>query len=151
MLCKCELGLIGVTRVLGALSENRTIEELNIAENVCPTEIKGLTGNIRLSEERMCDANEEHLVIADSEEENEEDTIRQSMQQFATSIKMARNLEVLDISGNGFSGEITEMLFSAWSCQDRASLGQRHVDEKIVHFSVQGRKCCGIKPCCRKF
>ncbi|KAL8477291.1 hypothetical protein ACS0TY_029543 [Phlomoides rotata] len=159
VLCKCELGLVGVTRVLGALSENHTIEELNVADNVSPNEIEGLTRNLRSTAERSKDedicvlnTDEEHLEVADSEdeEENKDDLERQSMQQLAASIKMARNLKVLDLSGNGFSGEITDMLFSAWSSQDRASLGQRHVDENIVHFSVQGSKCCGIKSCCRK-
>lgn len=161
MLSKCELGLIGVTRILGALSENHTIEELNLADNVCLNEIEAPTRVLRLSEERSKDdevcilnTNEEQLEVADSEEEEEEnegDAESQSVQQLANSIKMIRNLKVLDLSGNSFSVEITDMLFSAWSSQGRASLGQRHVDENIVHFSVQGSKCCGIKSCCRKF
>ncbi|PIN21063.1 Ran GTPase-activating protein [Handroanthus impetiginosus] len=72
------------------------------------------------------------------------------MQDLTTSIKMAGNLKLLDLSRNGLSVEIRESLFLAWSSGVRADVAQRHIDENTIHFSAQGYKCCGIKPCCRK-
>ncbi|GFP84877.1 protein tonsoku [Phtheirospermum japonicum] len=74
----------------------------------------------------------------------------QSMQQLSASVKAAGNVKRLDLSGNGFSQEVIDMLFSAWRSGSRAVVAQRHVDETTVHFSVEGNKCCGVKPCCRK-
>ncbi|KAK6117535.1 hypothetical protein DH2020_048714 [Rehmannia glutinosa] len=196
---KCELSLVGVIRMLQALSENHSLEELNLADNVCPNEIQALTDSLgfidetskssqkdtnqpdsslnahaALSEEKCAlktDVNE--LEVADSEDNLVEVEVEATvfgwedgqictsqkrvvisecewMQQLSASIKMARSLKLLDLSGNGFCQEVTEMLFSAWNSGARAGVAQRHVDENTVHFSVQGYKCCGIKSCCRK-
>ncbi|XP_042020559.1 protein TONSOKU isoform X1 [Salvia splendens] len=201
VVCKCELGLEGVIHMLQALSENRTLEELNLADNINPNEAEALTSNCRSPEkgydsspaaendpdslkvaspeivdalpQDMCalDPSENQLEVADSEDEREEARATSSgpgesskhaspnrilhpesrpMQQLSSSVEMARSLKVLDLSGNGFSQEVSDVLFSAWSSGARAGLGQRHVDGKTVHYSVQGSTCCGIKPCCRK-
>ncbi|GFY91242.1 tetratricopeptide repeat (TPR)-containing protein [Actinidia rufa] len=44
----------------------------------------------------------------------------------------------------------SEMLYASWSSTSRAGLAQRHIHDKTFHLSVQGRKCCGVKPCCRR-
>ncbi|GFY87555.1 hypothetical protein Acr_05g0011940 [Actinidia rufa] len=49
-----------------------------------------------------------------------------------------------------FSVETAEMLYASWSSTSRAGLAQRHIHDKTFHFSVQGSKCCGVKPCCRR-
>ncbi|XP_047972805.1 protein TONSOKU isoform X4 [Salvia hispanica] len=201
VVCKCELGLEGVIHMLQALSENRTLEELNLADNINPNEAEALTINCRPSEKgynsspaaktdpdplnvaspelvdalpqdmSALDPSENQLEVADSEDGLEEPRATSSgpgesskhaspnmilhqeswpMQQLSSSVKMARSLKVLDLSGNGFSQEVSDALFSAWSSGTRAGLSQRHVDGKTVHYSVQGSTCCGIKPCCRK-
>lgn len=187
--------------MLQALSENRTLEELNLADNINPNEAEALTSNCRPSEKgynslpaakadpdplkvaspelvealpqdmRALEPSENQLEVADSEDEREEPRATSSgpgesskhaspnrilhpesrpMQQLSSSVEMARSLKVLDLSGNGFSQEVSDVLFSAWSSGARAGLGRRHVDGKTVHYSVQGSTCCGIKPCCRK-
>lgn len=195
MVCKCELGLVGVIHMLQALSENCTLEELNLADNINPNEIQALTSNCRLSEDRnrfspgckndtdslkvaaselvdalpqeMC--GESQLEVADSEDELAEAQASgsgyrcayaspsrilppesQPMQEFTAAIQLARSLKLLDLSGNGFSQEVTDILFSAWTSGSRAGLAHRHVDGNTVHYSLQGYKCCGIKSCCRK-
>lgn len=42
VVCKCQLGLVGVCQMLKALSKNCSLEELNLAENVSPDEIHSL-------------------------------------------------------------------------------------------------------------
>ncbi|KAL0350415.1 UNVERIFIED_CONTAM: protein TONSOKU [Sesamum radiatum] len=200
---KCELGLVGLICMLQALSQNCSLEELILADNISPNEIQALTDNSGLVEQNsnslqgdinqsksslhalapegvetlpqeMCglNTNENQLEVADSEDDDQvgvEVTLSatvgsqirtpqsriclsecQSMQELIASIKMAGNLKMLDLSQNGFPREVTELLFSAWSSGPRASVADSHVDGNIVHFSVQGNKCCSIKSCCRK-
>lgn len=72
------------------------------------------------------------------------------VQDLSTAIGLAKQLKLLDLSMNGFSLETAEMLYVAWSKSSRSGLAQRHIQDKIVHLSVLGRKCCGVKPCCRR-
>ncbi|KAG5529146.1 hypothetical protein RHGRI_029727 [Rhododendron griersonianum] len=72
------------------------------------------------------------------------------VQDLSTAIGLAKHLKLLDLSMNGFSLETAEMLYAAWSKSSRAGLAQRHIQDKIVHLSVLGRKCCGVKSCCRR-
>lgn len=74
----------------------------------------------------------------------------QLVQDLSTAIGLAKHLKLLDLSMNGFSLETAETLYSAWSKGSRAGLAQRHIQDKIVHLSVLGHKCCGVKSCCRK-
>lgn len=200
VVCKCELGFVGVIQMLQALSENCTLEELNLADNINPNEIQALTSNCKLSEEKysfspggknetgslkvaaselvdalpqeMCalSTSENQLEVADSEDELEGaqtsgpgyrcayaspsrilPSESQPMQEFTAAIQLARSLKLLDLSGNGLSQEVTDVLFSAWSSGARTGLAHRHVvDGNTVHYSLQGYKCCGIKSCCRK-
>ncbi|KAL6523140.1 hypothetical protein OROHE_016435 [Orobanche hederae] len=186
VICKCEVGLAGIICLLQALSDNHSLEELNLAGNVSPIEIRPLTDSIRSADESsnslgegvnqpdsstlthdMCDENQ--LEVADNQVEVEatlsgckDSQIRctsqkrvvlsqcQSTRKLSASIKLAGNLKLLDLSSNGFSQEVIDVLFSAWSSGARAGVAQRHVEGDTVHLSLQGNKCCGIKPCCRK-
>ncbi|KAK4479542.1 hypothetical protein RD792_015059 [Penstemon davidsonii] len=155
---KCSLGLMGILDILKALSTNSYLEELNLAENVKLGEIQTLFGAIDPMVQISKDLNqpdENELEVADSEDDLEGVDICSSekkkfISELTNSITMARELKVLNLSCNGFSKEVTEILFTAWSLNARAGLAQRHVEENTVHLSVQGRKCCGIKSCCRR-
>ncbi|KAK9111313.1 hypothetical protein Scep_018832 [Stephania cephalantha] len=123
----------------------------------------------------MCVMNSEcDLRVADSEDEQIEDRpatsslddsctsscrrntssaspFNQSIEDLATAIGLAKHLQMLDISGNGFSAEITESLYTAWSSGLRSGgLSQRHIKEQLIHFSVQGKICCAVPKCCKK-
>ncbi|KAL3824491.1 hypothetical protein ACJIZ3_020520 [Penstemon smallii] len=159
---KCSLGLMGILHILKALSTNGYLEELNLAENVKSGEIQTLFGAVdpmvQISSTLQKDFNrldENELEVADSEDDLEGVDICSSEKNFflselTNSITMARELKVLDLSHNGVSKEAADSLFTAWSLGARAGLAQRHVEENTVHLSVQGRKCCGIKSCCRR-
>ncbi|CAA0830202.1 Protein TONSOKU [Striga hermonthica] len=161
VLCKCKLGLDGLIHILQALSENHSLEELDLADNVGVNEIQALT-----------DIDENQLEIADSEDElvDSEATLStwknnpmhtkpeksvalsecEPIQQLSDCIKMAGKLRLLNLSDNGFPQEVGDVLFSAWCTGARSCVGRRHVDEKVVHFSVEGKNCCSVRPCCRK-
>ncbi|GER29629.1 tetratricopeptide repeat (TPR)-containing protein [Striga asiatica] len=161
VLCKCQLSLDGLIHILQALSENHSLEELDLADNVGVNEIQALT-----------DIDENQLEIADSEDElvDSEATLStwknnpihttpeksvafsecEPIQKLSDCIKMAGKLRLLNLSDNGFPQEIVELLFSAWCTGARFCVGRRHVDEKVVHFSVEGKNCCGVRYCCRK-
>ncbi|KAE8705157.1 protein TONSOKU-like isoform X2 [Hibiscus syriacus] len=72
------------------------------------------------------------------------------IQEFSLANGMAKRLQLLDLSDNGLSIQASEALYSAWSSGSKAGSSRRHIDDRIVHFSVEGNKCCGLKPCCRK-
>ncbi|XVF61874.1 hypothetical protein PTKIN_Ptkin08bG0169300 [Pterospermum kingtungense] len=75
----------------------------------------------------------------------------QFIREISTAIGMAKQLQVLDLSKNGFSAEASEALYNAWSSSgSRVGLSQRHIENQTVHFSVEGNKCCRFKPCCKK-
>ncbi|KAG8383782.1 hypothetical protein BUALT_Bualt04G0049500 [Buddleja alternifolia] len=189
VVCKCELGLIGIIRMVQALSENCSLEELNLSENVNRSEIQALTdsfvlvgesssslqkdlnqhdSSLKVPQEMWApNTNENELEVADSEDDEvgaeailsglegqKRNCVTESqlMQEFSASIKMIGNLKLLDLSDNGFSQDVTKMLFSAWSSSGcRAGVAVRHVEENtILHFSVQGKQCCGTKSCCRR-
>ncbi|KAK4416756.1 protein TONSOKU [Sesamum alatum] len=169
---KCELSLDGLICMLRALSENCSLEELNLADNISPNEIQALTDSSGMVEQNsnslLGDINQPksslHKAAPDGIETSPHEMCSRirtpqnrigpsecrCMQELSASIKMAGNLKVLDLSHNGFPREVTELLFSAWSSGARAGVADSHVDGNIVHFSVQGNKCCGVKSCCRK-
>lgn len=65
----------------------------------------------------------------------------------STAIGMAKTLQLLDLSNNGFSAQETETIFCAWSTS-RTDLPQRHIKDNIVHLYVKGTRCC-VRPCCK--
>lgn len=74
----------------------------------------------------------------------------QFIQEISTDIGLAKQLQVLDLSKNGFSAQASEALYNSWSSGSRAGLSWRHIENQIVHLSVKGNKCCRFKPCCSK-
>lgn len=73
-----------------------------------------------------------------------------AIEDLATSISNLKQLQLLDLSDNGFSSEAADMLFNAWCSGSRAGLARRHVKGQTLHLFIQGRRCCGLKPCCKK-
>lgn len=133
-------------------SENKTLEEIHVANNVDLTQEESL----------QCD---DDMEVPDSEDDDEltkidrvssvsdgnraSSTIEELSVVFASS---ANQLRYLDLSCNGLSKENVETLYNAWSSRYGLS-ARKHVEEKTVHFSVDdddGKKCCDIKPCCRR-
>lgn len=115
-------------------------------------------------EQALCKTNMEcdDLEVADSEDEQtEEQTATSSslslprrnhiVKELSTALSMANQLQILDLSNNGFSVEALETLYMSWSASSsRTGIAQKHVKDEIVHFYVEGKICCGVKSCCRK-
>ncbi|XP_022741653.1 protein TONSOKU-like [Durio zibethinus] len=74
----------------------------------------------------------------------------QFIQELSTAIGMIKQLQVLDLSNNGFSVQASEALYNAWSSGARVGLARRHIKNQMVHLSVEGNECCRVKSCCKK-
>lgn len=199
-LYKCQLGLVGLIRILEALAENCALEELNLAANVCldeshnlphnflivkessnsfQTDLNFITSSVKVSEceeaasQEFCAADTDcnQLEVADSEDDKVgvkpsasgiDDSCMSSskkdlsnvgcqfIQELSNTISNAKHLKILDLSDNGFSEQVAETLYSAWSSSSRASSVESHIQGNIIHFKVQGTNCCSLKPCCRR-
>ncbi|XP_034683390.1 protein TONSOKU [Vitis riparia] len=200
VLNNCQLGLAGVLQIIQALSENDSLEELNVAGNAnldrhCASQnnLKALESsetlpqilNISVSSPKVCVLKEvaaaqegscimntdyNQLEVADSEDDpitaepaaSYDDNCTSSckrmlqfsesefIQGLSTAIGMAKKLQLLDLSNNGFSTQDTETIYTAWSLGSRSGLAQRHIKGQTVHLFVRGQKCCGVKPCCKR-
>ncbi|TXG57458.1 hypothetical protein EZV62_015287 [Acer yangbiense] len=119
-----ELGLAGVLKLVQALTENDTLEELNLADNA-DLDKQGISKEADTDEHDLCPMNTDcnQLEVADSED----DKIRveaaasgfdnsctslcqknssfecQFIQELSTAIGRAKHLQLLDLSNNGFS------------------------------------------------
>jgi len=74
----------------------------------------------------------------------------QPIEDLATGISNLKQLQLLDLSDNGFSSKAVDTLFNAWCSGPRAGLARRHVKGQTLHLFIQGRRCCGLKTCCKK-
>lgn len=74
----------------------------------------------------------------------------QFIQELSTAIGMAKHLRVLNLSNNGITTEAIEALYLSWSSRLGVDQPKRHIEDKIIHFTAQGSKCCSVKPCCRR-
>ncbi|XP_071679038.1 protein TONSOKU isoform X2 [Lolium perenne] len=114
----------------------------------------------------------ENMVVADSEDEAANEDRRaasgasgscasscqrnsylgcQVIQELAEALVFAKQLKVLDLSRNGLSEEGIQLLYTAWASGERGDgIARKHVSKEVVHFSVDGMSCCGLKPCCRR-
>jgi len=70
-------------------------------------------------------------------------------QQISTAITKAKNLQSLDLSNNNFSAQAAETLYGSWTTL-RPLSSHRHITKHIIHFSTKEKKCCSVKPCCKK-
>ncbi|XP_052206092.1 protein TONSOKU isoform X2 [Diospyros lotus] len=203
VLNKCHLGVLGILRIIEALSENCTLEELNLAENAnldehltsqcdstlseCfksslakqnhlgsssknsflkdveaaqrgPTAVKTGCNQLEVANSEDDEAKVEPAVsgpsedgcLSSSQQHPSDHECQQLVQELSKSIGMARHLKLLDLSNNGFSMKIAEALYTAWSSNSRADLSQKHIQGNTIHLSVEGHKCCGVRPCCRR-
>ena len=136
-------------------TEHRHGHNAEAGDNVAP-------GNVDL----------EKMVVADSEDEAANEDRRtvsgparscasscqrnsysgcQFVQELAEALVSAKQLRVLDLSRNGLSEEAIQSLYSAWASGPRGDgVARKHVGKEVVHFSVDGAACCGLKPCCRR-
>ncbi|XP_040376586.1 protein TONSOKU [Oryza brachyantha] len=74
-----------------------------------------------------------------------------SIQELAEAIVSAKQLKLLDLSRNGLSEEDIQSLYFAWGSGPRGDgIARKHVAKEVMHFSVDGMMCCGLKPCCRR-
>ncbi|KAM6590602.1 hypothetical protein CsatA_013207 [Cannabis sativa] len=71
----------------------------------------------------------------------------QLIQELSTAIRMAKKLQLLDLSKNGLSTKAVE-LYAAWS-SSRPCPAYRHIKDRTIHLFTEGKKCC-IRSCCRK-
>ncbi|CAM0943633.1 unnamed protein product [Alopecurus aequalis] len=75
----------------------------------------------------------------------------QFVQELAEALVSAKQLKVLDLSRNRLSEEAIQSLYSAWASGERGNrMARKHVSKEVVHFSVDGTSCCGLRPCCRR-
>ncbi|XP_043698218.1 protein TONSOKU [Telopea speciosissima] len=72
------------------------------------------------------------------------------VQDLTKALGMAKQLQILDLSNNGFPVEVAETLYSAWSSSRCSGSASRHIKNETIHFSVEGKNCCLVKDCCRR-
>ncbi|XP_062220506.1 protein TONSOKU-like [Phragmites australis] len=111
----------------------------------------------------------ENMQVADSEDEADNENHRsvsgphgsyasssqktpcQIIQELVHALNSAKQLKVLDLSRNGLWEEAIQSLYSAWASGPRGDgMARKHVNKEVVHFSVDGMRCCGLEPCCRR-
>ncbi|CAI9109016.1 OLC1v1008746C1 [Oldenlandia corymbosa var. corymbosa] len=197
VLSKCQLGQVGILKVLEALSQNCWLEELYLADNIYPNKenshqrmpVKessyGKQANANSSSkvsasEETASTNEVCAIAAEENQvdvagngdddrarettaksasseihisstpESEPSLDGQFIQKLLDTIEKATELQILDLSNNQFCRGEAEELYAAWSSGSRAATARSHISNGVIHLSVQGRKCCGKRPCCRR-
>ncbi|XP_071916680.1 protein TONSOKU-like [Coffea arabica] len=201
VLSKCQLGPVGILRILEELACNSSLEELNLAENIHPesnaseccliplkegSNFKQTNPNlpeslleayaskeVQGSPQELCTVNAEYnqLEVADSDDDTTGEKVAPSglsdnpidssqkkelrlessfIPDILAAISRAKHLLSLDLSDNGFCQSVAEKLYTAWSASSRAGLAQSHIQDNMIHLSVRGHKCCGVRPCCRR-
>ncbi|KAK4774635.1 hypothetical protein SAY86_009570 [Trapa natans] len=74
---------------------------------------------------------------------------RQLIEELSAAIGSARQLELLDLSSNGFSSSDVELFYASWANSRTVHPALKHVNGELLHLSVGGRRCCRVKPCCK--
>ncbi|XP_060184137.1 protein TONSOKU isoform X2 [Lycium barbarum] len=72
------------------------------------------------------------------------------IQELSAAIQLAKHLQLLDLSDNGFTKQLAENLYTAWTSSSRSGSSRGHIEDNTIHLSVEGVKCCHLKPCCRR-
>ena len=67
----------------------------------------------------------------------------QFIQNLLDVVKMATQLQMLNLSNNEFCQNDKEKLYAAWS-SSRAGLAQSNILDNVIYLSVQRNKCCGV-------
>ncbi|XP_042407586.1 protein TONSOKU-like [Zingiber officinale] len=169
----CQLGLEGIIRIIQALADNESLEELRLAENTNSfKETTLLNSDAVETTNAICEVNNENdgLEVADSEDETTREErpilsgpdascasscqrnsfMDRHIQDICEAIISSRNLQLLDLSRNKFSEEAIDTMYAAWSSSRCDVKGSKHVGKDVVHFFVDGSNCCAKKPCCRR-
>ncbi|KAE8674121.1 Tetratricopeptide repeat-containing protein, putative isoform 3 [Hibiscus syriacus] len=158
---KCQLGMAGILQIVQALAENESLEELNLAHNADmdkqlvikydkPTNMssESLQPNQAVSDGEI-DTNCDMLEVTDSKDDETKGETAASCQRNSTlecnliqglsvAIGTSKRLQLLDLSDNGLSIQDSKALYNAWSSGSRAGSSWRHIEDQIVHFSVEG-------------
>ncbi|KAI3979599.1 hypothetical protein MKX01_013694 [Papaver californicum] len=74
----------------------------------------------------------------------------QLIEELSFSVASAKHLKLLVLNNNGFTTDVAETLYTAWSSSSGRGLARRHIKDQTIHFSVEGKSCCGIKVCCKR-
>lgn len=145
---------------------NESLEELRIAENADIAQDRTLEYKPDMP---ICSENKMEVADSDDEEAAKEEFAgpngsfassshrsplagSQFVQELSAAIESAVRLQLLDLSRNGLSSEAIDVLYGAWSLPSvRYGGAYRHVamDRWTVHFAIEGKRCCGIKSCCK--
>lgn len=148
-------------------SANESLEELHLADNADIAEDRMLEYE---PSSPTCSDNKMEVADSDDEEAAKLDAVGNKacsassghrscvagspfIQELAAAIESAVHLQLLDLSRNRLPSEAVEVLYGSWSLPDaRCDSVFRHVtmDKGIVHFGIEGKRCCGIKSCCKK-
>ncbi|PKI45235.1 hypothetical protein CRG98_034362, partial [Punica granatum] len=72
------------------------------------------------------------------------------IEKLSAAIGSARQLELLDLSNNGFSSAAVESFYASWSNSRAVNSALRHADGQVLHLSVPDNRCCRVKSCCRR-
>lgn len=156
-------------------TENMNIEVLQPKLNTSELSVKRcMTKEADPDQQGLCQMNTDynHLEVADSEDLDNQNRVEnaasafddsctsscqknpslecQFIQELSTAIGMAKQLQQLDLSNNGFSTQAAETLYSAWSSRLGAAPAWKHIKNHTIHLSVEENKCCRVKPCCRR-
>ncbi|XP_020572962.1 protein TONSOKU isoform X2 [Phalaenopsis equestris] len=165
ILDRCHLGLSGILRIVIALAGNESLEELHLARNANIANERALEHHPKSNKSAtVCSTNEtcRELEVADSEDDKDSkdgasdrspSICSRLISELSVGIDATRHLQFLDLSENKLSSEAIESLYSSWSsARSRSSLeAYKHQNEdQILHFCVVGRRCCGVRSCCRK-
>jgi len=150
------------------VSGNESLEELHLAGNAHIAQDRTLeyeAASPRCSENKMevADSDDEDATKEDPAGPNDSFASSSYRRQFAGSqlvqdlcaaIESAVHLQLLDLSRNGLLSEVIEVLSGSWSLPRMrcGGLAYRHValDKGTVHFAIEGKRCCGIKSCCKR-
>ncbi|KAI3975689.1 hypothetical protein MKX01_023115 [Papaver californicum] len=168
VLNKCNLGLAGLLKYLKSLQAEVQSSDSN--PNSCSLKEVEVTHQ----EKEDCTVNSEiELEVADSEEDlptkgkpvlsvgfensctsscqkNTSFQGSQLIEELSFSVASAKHLKLLVLSNNGFTTDVAETLYTAWSSSSGGGLAQRRIKDQTVHFSVEGKSCCGIEVCCKR-
>ncbi|XP_019704560.2 protein TONSOKU isoform X1 [Elaeis guineensis] len=188
ILDKCHLGLAGIIRIVQALADNDSLEELHLAENSEVDQERTLKYDLVIQGSSTPASQKPNaaeianaagavnagctgLEVADSEDEMLKEELPtmsgpdgscasscqrnpyggcQLIQELSEAIALAKQLQLLNLSQNGFSEEAIESLYASWSSSRCGAMARKHVSKELIHFLVDGKRCCGVKPCCKR-
>ncbi|XP_074592225.1 protein TONSOKU [Curcuma longa] len=155
----CQLGLAGIIRIIQALADNESLEELHLAENTHSsketTSLNSDNSGLEVPDSEDETTREERPILSGPDASCASSCQRNSfmdqhIQDICQAVISSRNLQLLDLSRNKFPEEAIDAMYAAWSSSRCDVKGSKHVGKDVVHFFVDGSNCCAIKPCCRR-